>query len=266
MLGLKGLFGKKQSENGPAKSDGQTAAAQPEFPSVRKVGAGLIEIGQGGAEPDTNAAYWRISQFLLGQYNDDGGRRFEASLNAAGALAGFAAQQAIWEGIVRPGRMTIEQAFVRVGTTDGGTYYFGDFLNMILASTEEGQLSIWRLVAGAAVGAGAAKLPDLSPLFKACAATVGGPQFGIPTWATGEALHELPRDALRHWPTVRTILQEAQSPPLHWPLELARTAQTLLESAKATLPPDKAALIVMEAAIPMSKVDPRSVPGGSYVD
>ena len=71
--------------------------------------------------------------------------------------------------------------------------------------------------------------------------------------------------ALAHWPNVKTILITAGKQPLHWPLETAVAAQKLIQWAKDTVRPEVAASIVMEAAIPMSKVDPRTVPGGTMV-
>jgi hypothetical protein len=204
--------------------------------------------------------------FLLETYNDESGVNAETVLSAAGALAGFAAQEAIWEGFVRPGEMTAAQAIVRVETESGETYFFGDLLNMILTSTREGHLSIWGLVAGAATKLGAELLPPLAPMFAHCAETVGTPAFGVPVLPSHLALKELPRQALRHWPQVKSILLSAGVPPLHWPLEIAVAAQKIIVLAKDALAADFGALVVMQAAIPMSKVDPRTVPGGTMVD
>lgn len=259
MFGWKDLFGKGEKKT-TARSRAEPTF-EPEFPNARPAGAGIISIGTGDEASDTPAL--RIARLLLDEYSDNSVVYAETLLSAVGALAGFAAQQAIWEGVVRPGRLPAEKAFVLVKTADGESYYFGDLLNTILASTKQGEMSIWRLVAGAAVGNGATALPELGPLFSACAANVGGARFGVPAWATDGTLHELPRDALRHWPAVRSILEEAGKPPLHWPLEIALSAQRLIEITKARVPPDRAALIVMEAAIPMSKIDPRSVVGAA---
>jgi hypothetical protein len=47
---------------------------------------------------------------------------------------------------------------------------------------------------------------------------------------------------------------------MSWPLQLALTARSLIISLKHTLRPDIAVQIVMESAVPMSKIDPVSLP------
>jgi hypothetical protein len=260
-------FGKRQVPPGHANPPpGPTAAARsaaaamaepPEFPSARRVTPNLIEFGDG--ESTTADGATRIVNFLTDAYCDQGS---ETLLSAAGALAGFAAQQALWEALVRPGKVSAEKLFMRVTTKSGETFFFGDFLNKVLASTQTGELSIWRLVAAGAALSGA-RVPSLEPLFEHAAATIGSPEFGTPAFLKKLQLKEPPREALRHWPQIKTILVTAGKEPFHWPLEIAVATQKLIEARDHEMPPDIAALIVMEAAIPMSKVDPRTVPGGT---
>jgi hypothetical protein len=253
-------FGKRPDRPAaPADAD----APQPEFSGAKPAGPGAIQIGDGGG---SQKGAERVAQFLVDAYRDERGVHAETVLSAVGALAGFAAQEAIWEGCVRPGRMQPQQALMRVDTKSGETYFFGDFLNTIVATTQPGQLSVWRFVAGAALKAGTKSLPQLEPIFAHSAETVGTPDFGIPVLPSNVALKEMPRQALRHWPRVKAILVTADVQPLHWPLELGVAAQLLLKQAKDTIPPDIGALVVMQAAIPMSKVDPRTVPGGTIVE
>jgi hypothetical protein len=235
-------------------------AEPPEFPGARRVTPNLIEFGDG--EPTSSDGATRIVNFLTDAYRDQGS---ETILSAAGALGGFAAQQALWEALVRTGKVSAEKLFMRVTTKSGETFFFGDFLNKVVASTQTGELSIWRLVAAGAALSGA-RVPPLEPLFEHAAATVGSPEFGTPALLKKLQLKEPPREALRHWPQIKTILTTAGKEPFHWPLEIAVAAQKLIEARDHEMPPDIAALIVMEAAIPMSKVDPRTVPGGTMVN
>jgi hypothetical protein len=208
----------------------------------------------------------KVIELLIKTYKDDRGVHAETALTAIGALAGYAAQEAIWEGVVLPGKLPRDKAFTVVSAKGGQTYYFGDFLNMILSSTDPQQLSIWKLVAGGAVSAGAASadLPKLDAIFANAAGIVGGTGFGVPRLPADHQPHELPRQALlRLWPQVRVLLLEAELRPLHWPLELGLAAQKLIHLLKGMLDPNLAAKIVMEAAIPMSKLDPTTVPEGS---
>jgi len=252
-----GLFGSRQP---PTAS----APAPSALPGSRRIASNLIGIGKGEADLAGGAA--RIVRFLLDSYNDEHGINAETVISAAGALAGFAAQEAIWEGFVRPGKIAAAQALVRVGTKSGETYFFGDLLNAILMSTQEGHLSIWGIAAGPAVKLGAQSLPRLEPIVAHCSETVGTPAFGVPVLPSNLALKELPRQALRHWPQIKSILLSAGIQPLHWPLEIGVAAQNLTLQAKDILPADIGALVVMQAAIPMSKVDPRTVPGGTMVN
>jgi hypothetical protein len=263
-------FGKRQvppgHTNPPKRPVGQPApqshaamAEPPEFAGARRITADVIEFGDGQSTADGAT---RIASFLSAEYS---GQSSETILSAAGALAGFAAQQALWEALVRPGKVSAEKLFMRVETKSGETFFFGDFLNKVLASTKTGELSVWRLVAPVAALSGA-KVPSLQPLFEHATEKAGTPEFGTPAYLTKLQLKEPPRQALRHWPRIKSILVTAGKEPLHWPLEIAVAAQRLIETRDQELPSDIAALIVMEAAVPMSKIDPRTVPGGNIVD
>ena len=79
------------------------------LPGARLIGPNLARVGPDKPHgPDTGVM--RIVHFLLEAYNDEHGANAETVLSAAGALAGFAAQQAIWEGFVRPGQLAVAQA------------------------------------------------------------------------------------------------------------------------------------------------------------
>jgi hypothetical protein len=258
-------FGKRSGgPSGPPQPPSASAPPSSALPGSRRIAPNLIELGKGETDPAGGTD--RIVRFLLDAYGDKHGVNAETVLSAAGALAGFAAQEAIWEGLVRPGKIASAQALVRVETKSGETYFFGDLLNTIVTSTQEGHLSIWSLAAGAAVKLGAQSLPRLEPIFAHCSETVGTPAFGVPVLPSNLALKELPRQALRHWPHIKSILLSAGVQPLHWPLEIGRAAQFLILQVNNALPADIGALVVMQAAIPMSKVDPRMVPGGTMVD
>jgi hypothetical protein len=257
-------FGKRR-DFVPPPPRGPAALALPpsSLPNTRRLSPNLIEMGNG--EDDSTGGAARIVRFLVEIYKGDDVNA-ETVLSAAGALAGFAAQEAIWEGYVRTGKLVAAQAIARVKTKSGETYFFSDLLNTILASTKDGHLSVWSLVAGAAVSLDAPTLPPLAPMFEHCAATIGTPAFGIPVLPSHVRLREMPRQALRHWPHIKSILLSAGVESLHWPLEIGVAAQKIIVMTKDMLPPDFGALVVMQAAIPMSKVDPRTVPGGTMVE
>jgi hypothetical protein len=176
-----------------------------------------------------------------------------------GALAGYATQQALWEGMVKPGKLAISEAFKVVETPSGETYFFGDALDTLLASLEPKQPSIWKIVAGGVLASGGEHLPDIGNLFRHCAASAGTSQFGLPRLPDDHLPSILPRVALeRFWPGARLLLALAE--PLTWPLHMAQAAQKLMLAMKGSIAPDLAVKIVMEAAVPMSRVDPTTVP------
>lgn len=257
-------FGKRHSgPSAPQELPPAAAVMLPALPGSQLIAPNAIEIGKGQGKAATTSAISRIEKFLLEAYSDRFGANAETMLSAAGALVGFSAQQAVWEGIVRPGEMSAAKAFVRVDTKSGETYYFGDPVNALLSSLEETQLSIWSLVAMAALTSGAPSLPDLGPIFEHCSQTIGTPAFDVPILPGHLALKELPRQALRHWPRIKSTLLTGSVPPLRWPLEIAMAAKELIIRKKDVLSADIGALVVMQAAIRMSRVDPRKVPGGS---
>jgi len=201
----------------------------------------------------------RIADWLMRELKDQRGIHCETILTAIGALAGYAAQQALWEGMVKPGKLAITQAFRVVETSSGETYFFGDALDTILASVEPKHLSIWKIVAGGALAGGGEHLPDITNLFRHCEETAGTSQFGLPRLPDDHLPGILPRAALeRFWPEARLFLALAE--PLTWPLHMAHAAHKLMLAMKGSITPDLALKIVMEAAVPMSRVDPTTVP------
>ena len=195
----------------------------------------------------------------------------EAVLCALGALAGYAAQQAIRETLVKTGKLTLDQAFAVIETRSGEVFFFGELLNAVIVGkdgarnfssgngTAGGHASIWKIVSDGGRDAGAINLPDVTDIIKNCAATVGRDEFGIPRVADAHMPNILPREAVsRFWPAARRKL--AAKDPMSWPLHLAMAARSLIVSLKHAVRPDIAVQIVMEAAVPMSKIDPVSLP------
>jgi hypothetical protein len=232
-----------------------TPAAQPQF---RKPSAGFTRPGN---EPGAMLGDipTRIADWLMRELKDDRGIHCETMLTVVGALAGYAAQQALWEGMVKPGKLAIQEAFKLVETPSGETYFFGESLDNMLASAEPKHLSIWKIVAGGVLSQGGEHLPDMASLFRHCEATAGSSQFGLPRLPDDHLPGVLPRIALdRYWPGARLFLALAE--PMTWPLHMANAAQKLMQAMKGAIAPDLAVKIVMEAAVPMSRVDPTTVP------
>ena len=60
----------------------------------------------------------------------------EAVLCALGALAGYAAQQAIRETLVKTGKLTLDQAFAVIETRSGEVFFFGELLNAVIVGKD----------------------------------------------------------------------------------------------------------------------------------
>jgi hypothetical protein len=60
------------------------------------------------------------------------------------------------------------------------------------------------------------------------------------------------------WAKARQHL--AKTEPTLWPMNIAVAARSLIVSAQRVVPANVAAKIVMEAAVPMSRIDPATVP------
>jgi hypothetical protein len=216
--------------------------------------------------------------------NDQRRVHTETLMTMVGALAGFSAQHAIWEIVVQTGKLPAHAganmnagAFVVATTKNGETYYFGDLLSSYLIPQNHplgpGQYTLWNFLAAAVQSSGGQPLgpQEIGEIFKNAAATAGGPQFGVPRLPKGHQPRLSPRDALNAlWPATRKLLSRDDAPgaqgqrlsPAHWPTVIALTAQKLIQLTKGTLDPALSMRIVLEAAVPMSKVDPKTVPQG----
>jgi len=154
--------------------------------------------------------------------------------------------------------LTLAEEFNRAGAPMRGDF-FGDTLDALVTSMEPKHLSIWKIVAGGTLASGGEHLPDIGNLLRHCMATVGTSAFGLPRLPDDHLPSIMPRAALeRFWPGVRLLLTLAE--PLHWPLHMANAAHKLMQAMKGAISPDLAVRIVMEAAVPMSRVDPATVP------
>jgi hypothetical protein len=193
-----------------------------------------------------------ISHRLLTAMKNDKGVHIESLLCALGALAGYACQASLRAQAVQKG-LPETAAFTVVEAKNGDRYFFGDPLNKPLA---EAQFSVWGLAAGAAQKAGCSALPDLKALFGRVAETVGSDSFGVPQLPEGHRPGDLPLNYLRIlWPPLLPIVKRFCPAPQEWPVLFGLSIQDAIDKGKSVIAPDLALRIVMESAIPMSKID-----------
>jgi hypothetical protein len=264
-----GGFGRRQSPVGAAEHNhpAPPVSANAGFgrratpPGARGQGQG--NAGQANATPTTapeikNDVSKDIVDWLMVELRDGRGVHCETMLTVLGALAGFAAQQSVWSATMAAGIMP-QQAFTVMRTKSGESFYFNESVNQLLVSTREGTASVWQLVGEIAQRAGAQQLPDLMAMFKHTSSVIGTDQFGIPRLPQQHMPRYLPREALnRFWPKARALMEHTK--PELWPMWLGMAAARTIMVMKDACAPELACTIVMEAAVPMSKVDPATVP------
>jgi hypothetical protein len=187
----------------------------------------------------------------------------ETLLIEIGALAGFAVQISIRKSVIERQKLAPETILVEVATKNDEVYYFSDLLNwMLFENTEQPPYSVWAYVVAAVPAELHLLLPDISEIVSNVARSIGTNRFGVPRLPREHMPHKLPRAALEeHWRSIRAELEASARDPSQWPYDVAAAAQWQMLTARDAIEPPLAARIVMEAAIPMSKVDPRTIVG-----
>jgi hypothetical protein len=231
-----------------------------------------------GGKPDFAASNFALANLAMnvkrGLVVD--GRLYAVTLMVAiGAIAGFCAQCAFNETMIKTGIAQLGRDYLTVGTADGGLYLFGDALNSYLIPEVAGRLCLWSLVAGAVVKAGVAvaDLPDTRPLFASVAGSIGTPTFGVVHAPEGHTPDLQPLRALNLvWPLARKCLTGKGLGDREWgvaafehrPAIASFVAHSYIGEVKDVLDPKLAALLVMEAAIICSKLQPATVVDGQF--
>ncbi|MFL6699693.1 MAG: hypothetical protein ACJ8GJ_21195 [Vitreoscilla sp.] len=201
-----------------------------------------------GAKLGAQAVFER----LLVAMKDDKGVHAESLLCALGGLAGYACQASLRAAALAKGLP--EQSYLtQVDTRDGKKFFFGDALNKPLA---ESNLSLWNVAVNAARQAGCTTPPDLAGIFKHSSQVVGSPEFGVPRLPAGHPTGDLPINYVRaFWPGLLPLVKKFCPAPDLWPVLYALATVHAITAAKSTLDPCLALTIVMESAVPMSKID-----------
>ncbi len=194
-----------------------------------------------------------IASKLFLAMSTDRGIHLESLLSALGALAGYACQISVREDfVVRQGRAENDVFIVVQSKQNSVTYYFGDLLNRPLA---ESRYSVWSLVSGATQKLGAKELIDLHDVFKHVTDTLGAENFGIPRVAAEHRAKETPINYVSFlWPQLFPLAQNFCKTPSDWPIIFGIAIQEILFASKDLIDPQVALRIVMESAVPMSKI------------
>jgi len=241
---------------------------------------------QPDGEITANLAIGSLRESLLTWLKSERGVHAETLMVVIGAIAGFAGQNAVWQTVGKLGRPVpqlerdkpppADGSFLFVLSGSGERFYVGELLNGYLvpeAGAGAGnKYPLWNFVAAAAVEAGVplSNLPDYREMFQHVAKTIGTGAFGVPRTEPNHRPHLHPRQALElFWPSVKFILSRTDGPgpakgnsvaPEYWPIVVALVARQFLTMTKDTLDPRLSLALIMESAIAMSKVDPKTIP------
>ncbi|HIQ14149.1 MAG TPA: hypothetical protein EYH38_01080 [Leucothrix sp.] len=195
-----------------------------------------------------------VVQRLMQGLKNEKGVHIESLLAILGSLAGYSCHMAFRDELVNSGKHQEKGVFTIVETRDGSKYYFGDLPNKPLV---EGQFSVWGLVAGITQHLQKSKLPDINTIFSHVSGTVGDSQFGIPRIPEKHKPGDLPINYVASiWPTLLPVIDMFCDKPTERPILLGLAIQQVIEMGKDVIPPLMAAQLVMECAVPMSKIGP----------
>ncbi len=194
-----------------------------------------------------------IASKLFMAMSTDKGIHLESLLSALGALAGYACQISVREEfVVRQGKAEKDVFIVVHSKQNGTSYYFGDLLNRPLA---ESRYSVWSLVSGATQKLGLQELIDLHEIFKHVTVTLGTENFGVPRVELEQRAKETPLNYVKFlWPQLFPLAQSFCPNPQDWPVVFGVAIQEILFASKDLIEPKSALIIVMESAVPMSKI------------
>lgn len=194
-----------------------------------------------------------VFQRLLGAMKDSRGVHMESLLTALGALAGYACQAAA-RAQTENGQFPAKN-WHTVQTASGDTYFFSEDANRLLVGTPT---SVWNLAAAAAQHSGAKSIPDPNEVFSHVAGTVGDPSFGVPRIPEGHTPRQLPREYLdAMWAPLSAIVKRYSASPMEWPATFSVAIQQAIQAGQQAIDPSLALSIVMESAVPMSKINLR---------
>jgi hypothetical protein len=248
--------------------------ANPDAPH-RRVSVALPWMPDG--EIEANLAIGSLRDSLLAWLTTDRGVHVETLMTVVGSLAGFAAQQAVWDQIRKAGKPVPKDGFAVATTASGEKFYFGDLLNGYLIPEGARDWTLWGFAAAAAVEAGLPEtaLPDYADIFAHVTRTIGTLDFGIPRVSEDHRPHIMPKAALgTFWPRAKSILERTDGPGPdpkgvaveHWPAVIGLVARQFILMSKGALDPGLSLRLVMESAIAMSKIDPETVPKAAAIE
>lgn len=192
-----------------------------------------------------------VLRCLRQRIKDAQGVHVESQLCALGALAGYACQASLRAQALTKG-LPETAAFRTVATREGKRYFFGDPLKHALAGAPN---SVWAVAADAAQ-TGVEAQPDVDELIQYSASLLGSERFGIPRVPERHQPKDTPANYLKTlWPALFPTVKLFCPNPADWPVLYSLAIQEAIRAGSEVINPGVAFCLVMESAIPMSKVD-----------
>lgn len=208
-------------------------------------------------------------------------RDAQTLLIAAGALAGFAGQNAALEqGELLTSRrdLVAPESLMLKTNRQGQRFLFGRWVNAPLLLGYGHGFPLQRFVVQAAAAAGLRRdqFPDFWELERRIGKAAGKADgdFGRLEEVEGRGAPARPQDLLRAlWPTARRVfmapmpLEMADEPAMneaHWPILMGLVTARAIGMTREAVDPARAAGLVMESAIIASKLDPDLVDPGRW--
>ena len=117
-----------------------------------------------------------------------------------------------------------------------------------------------RVAAGIIARISEQPVPDMIPIVRHVAETVGGGAFGTIRFPEGTAAGDTPINYLIHfWHVVPAITHPLGIDEREWPTLFGIAAQNCLVMAREVIAPTVALTLFMESAVAMAKVDPDDI-------
>ncbi|MDB5425302.1 MAG: hypothetical protein JWQ29_2718 [Phenylobacterium sp.] len=200
-------------------------------------------------------------------------------ISAAGALVGFAAQNAALEQgelLTQRRDLVAPKSLLLFRNPNGDRFLLGSWINGPLLLGYGHAFPMLSAVSKAAGAAGlrAADFPNITAIERRVAAAIKQPGFGPVEAPEGHVLAAEPRDLLRAvWPRARKVLTApmpihlADEPPLdhaHWPILLSSVAGMLITLTKGHIAPAAALALAVESALVGSRLDPELIEPGRW--
>lgn len=222
-------------------------------------------------DPKAQQANADIGGFMLMKYGGFDGTTMHAAnaVSALGALAGVFAQAQARAMLAAKSLPDAQASLVEVTTQDGTLFYFGDAINACLFEGSRERPSFWNIAAGVARDPEIGSKVDIAEIAKHTAAVLGGPDFGKPRIDARYPLTEMPIEAVKaHALIFLQRFRETAMDPAQLMMAFGLAAQGVagfaageVASTPVDMPMTREDIVrlLMEAAIPMSKLDLRQL-------